>query len=128
MINLKKTINEKFLHQIKSNLLLILLLILNFHKNVFNWLVHFSFIFQAKEVFLKMFPNEEFLPRAPDPEEIVFDNEGSEPKKGDDFDTEMEKSEESMESQDTPSDAADTIVDESTEKPMEVVENDNAPD
>lgn len=33
-----------------------------------------------------MFPDEEFLPRAPDPEEIVFDNDGAVPKEGDNFD------------------------------------------
>lgn len=32
-----------------------------------------------------MFPGEEFLPRAPDPEEIAFDNHGTEPKQGDTF-------------------------------------------
>ncbi|KAG7163905.1 Rab proteins geranylgeranyltransferase component A-like [Homarus americanus] len=42
---------------------------------------------QAKNVFTRMFPEEEFLPRAPDPDEIVFDNAGAEPKDGDNFDS-----------------------------------------
>lgn len=32
---------------------------------------------QARETFQKIYPNEEFLPRAPDPEEIVFDGDES---------------------------------------------------
>ncbi|XP_078481657.1 rab proteins geranylgeranyltransferase component A 2 [Ciona intestinalis] len=31
---------------------------------------------EAREVFLRICPDEDFLPRAPDPEEIVFDDEG----------------------------------------------------
>jgi len=31
---------------------------------------------KARGIFNKLFPGEEFLPRAPDPEEIVFDNGG----------------------------------------------------
>ncbi|KAK8731812.1 hypothetical protein OTU49_007276 [Cherax quadricarinatus] len=46
-----------------------------------------SAIDQAKNAFLMMFPEEEFLPRAPDPDEIVFDNAGAEPKTGDNFDS-----------------------------------------
>lgn len=40
---------------------------------------------QARSIFGRMFPGEEFLPRAPDPEEIAFDNQGTEPKQGDTF-------------------------------------------
>lgn len=40
-----------------------------------------------------MFPEEEFLPRAPDPEEIVFDNAGAEPKEGDNFVSKPEEAE-----------------------------------
>lgn len=42
-------------------------------------------MFQAQSVFTQMFPEEEFLPRAPDPDEIVFDNAGAEPTEGDNF-------------------------------------------
>ncbi|XP_059488326.1 rab proteins geranylgeranyltransferase component A 1 [Neocloeon triangulifer] len=35
---------------------------------------------QAKEIFCKMYPEDEFLPRAPDPEEIILDDD-EEPKK-----------------------------------------------
>lgn len=35
---------------------------------------------QAKEIFFKMYPNEEFLPRAPDPEELVLDDGDDESK------------------------------------------------
>ncbi|XP_068220721.1 rab proteins geranylgeranyltransferase component A 2 [Palaemon carinicauda] len=47
-----------------------------------------SAISQARTVFTRMFPEEEFLPRAPDPDEIVFDNAGAEPKQGDNFSSE----------------------------------------
>lgn len=30
---------------------------------------------QAEQIFKKICPSEEFLPRAPDPEEIVFDDD-----------------------------------------------------
>lgn len=40
---------------------------------------------QARSIFGRMYPGEEFLPRAPDPEEIAFDNQGTEPKQGDTF-------------------------------------------
>ncbi|MPC07944.1 Rab proteins geranylgeranyltransferase component A [Portunus trituberculatus] len=40
---------------------------------------------QARSIFGSMFLGEEFLPRAPDPEEIAFDNQGTEPKQGDTF-------------------------------------------
>ena len=29
-------------------------------------------VLQAKEIFMKMYPDSEFLPRAPDPEEIII--------------------------------------------------------
>ncbi|KAK7085434.1 hypothetical protein SK128_008584 [Halocaridina rubra] len=45
-------------------------------------------ISQAHSLFTRMFPEEQFLPRAPDPEEIVFDNAGAEPKEGDNFGSE----------------------------------------
>jgi hypothetical protein len=35
--------------------------------------------FQAKEIFSKMYPDSEFLPRAPDPEEIVLEGDDSTP-------------------------------------------------
>lgn len=35
----------------------------------------FSCSFQAKEIFSKMYPDSEFLPRAPDPEEIILEGE-----------------------------------------------------
>lgn len=44
-------------------------------------------------MFSQMFPEEEFLPRAPDPEEIVFDNAGAEPKEGDNFESKPEEAE-----------------------------------
>lgn len=40
---------------------------------------------QARSIFGRMFPGEDFLPRAPDPDEIAFDNQGTEPKQGDTF-------------------------------------------
>nr|XP_045584884.1 rab proteins geranylgeranyltransferase component A 1-like isoform X1 [Procambarus clarkii] len=46
-----------------------------------------SAIDQARCIFSRMFPEEEFLPRAPDPDEIVFDNAGAVPKEGDIFDS-----------------------------------------
>ncbi|XP_027206545.2 rab proteins geranylgeranyltransferase component A 1 [Penaeus vannamei] len=52
-----------------------------------------SAISQAQSVFSQMFPEEEFLPRAPDPEEIVFDNAGAEPKEGDNFESKPEEAE-----------------------------------
>ena len=33
------------------------------------------FVFQAKDIFNKMYPDCEFLPRAPDPEEIILDDD-----------------------------------------------------
>lgn len=35
----------------------------------------FLIFLQAKQVFDVVYPNSEFLPRAPDPEEIVIDGE-----------------------------------------------------
>lgn len=32
-----------------------------------------SYIAEAKEMFVKLYPDEEFLPRAPEPEEIVME-------------------------------------------------------
>ncbi|RWS31948.1 rab proteins geranylgeranyltransferase component A 2-like protein [Leptotrombidium deliense] len=49
------------------------------HKNMFivsppsNELDYDFAISEAKKIFSSMFPNEEFLPRAPDPEEIILD-------------------------------------------------------
>ncbi|KAK4293747.1 hypothetical protein Pmani_033582 [Petrolisthes manimaculis] len=45
-------------------------------------------ITQARTIFFSMFPDETFLPRAPDPDEIVFDNIGAELKDGDYFEEE----------------------------------------
>ncbi|KAK3857778.1 hypothetical protein Pcinc_035987, partial [Petrolisthes cinctipes] len=45
-------------------------------------------ITQARTIFFSMFPDETFLPRAPDPDEIVFDNIGAEVKDGDYFEEE----------------------------------------
>lgn len=39
----------------------------------------FSYFFQAKEIFNKMYPDSEFLPRAPDPEEILLEGDESAP-------------------------------------------------
>jgi len=39
----------------------------------------FSYFFQAKEIFNKMYPDSEFLPRAPDPEEIMLEGDESAP-------------------------------------------------
>ena len=49
-----------------------------------RWLLYmlfflFSYFFQAKEIFNKMYPDSEFLPRAPDPEEIVLEGDESAP-------------------------------------------------
>ena len=38
-----------------------------------------SYFFQAKEIFSKMYPDSEFLPRAPDPEEILLEGDESAP-------------------------------------------------
>lgn len=42
-------------------------------------------VLQARSIFGRMLPGEDFLPRAPDPDEIAFDNQGTEPKQGDTF-------------------------------------------
>jgi hypothetical protein len=36
-------------------------------------------LFQAKNIFSKMYPDSEFLPRAPDPEEILLEGDESTP-------------------------------------------------
>lgn len=43
---------------------------------------------QARQIFTKMYPEEEFLPRAPDPEEIIL--EGDETTPGPSFDGDSE--------------------------------------
>ncbi|XP_064112420.1 rab proteins geranylgeranyltransferase component A-like isoform X1 [Macrobrachium nipponense] len=58
-----------------------------------------SAISQARTLFTRMFPEEEFLPRAPDPDEIVFDNAGAEPKQGDNFSSEESTSDKKIEAE-----------------------------
>lgn len=41
--------------------------------------VFFILFFQAKEIFNQLYPDCEFLPRAPDPEEIVLEGDESAP-------------------------------------------------
>lgn len=38
----------------------------------------FRFFLQAKNLFTKIYPTEEFLPRAPDPDEIIIGDDDSE--------------------------------------------------
>ena len=45
-------------------------------ESIYRFNLHFFFIsLQAKEIFKSMYPNEDFLPRAPDPEEIVLEGD-----------------------------------------------------
>ena len=81
-------------------------------------------ITQARDLFKKIYPEEEFLPRAPDPDEIVFDNVGSEPKSGDNFEcSNVSTPEASDKSEDNPENLTSN---ESKEKSIEKKINDDA--
>lgn len=67
--------------------------------------------FQAKRLFAKMYPNDEFLPRAPDPEEIII-GEDDEPTDGSNVDLNDIKSEQVLAQLDELSTADDDVVGE----------------